>query len=146
MAKKYLLGWQFRIFTDQKSLKHLLSQVVQTPDQYKRATKLIGYDFEIFYKPGKEHKAVNSLSRIEEVQLLALSSTNPTWWTNLQEYYKSPHGQRLITKLLNSDTSLQLREGHIYNSTKLFIANNAIVVANCSPSTILLPLEAIRVS
>ncbi|KAL4580133.1 hypothetical protein LXL04_016314 [Taraxacum kok-saghyz] len=40
--RQYLLGCQFRIFTDQRSLKHLLTQVVQTPEQQKWATKLLG--------------------------------------------------------------------------------------------------------
>lgn len=41
---QYLLGRRFRIFTNQKNLKHLLTQVVQTTEKYKWATKLIGFD------------------------------------------------------------------------------------------------------
>lgn len=75
--RQYLIGKKFRIFTDQRSLKHLLSQVVQTPEQYKWATKLLGYDFEIIYKPGKENIVADALSRIDQPQLLTLYATKP---------------------------------------------------------------------
>lgn len=85
--RQYFLGRKFRIYTDHASLKHLLSQVVQTPEKYKWATKLIGFDFEIFYKPGKDNKVADALSRREEVQLLALSTTQPTWVSHLRKFY-----------------------------------------------------------
>ncbi|KAL4557443.1 hypothetical protein LXL04_035620 [Taraxacum kok-saghyz] len=126
--RQYLLGRRFRFFTDQKSLKHLLTQVVQTPEQFKWATKLIGFDFEIFYKPGKENKVADALSRVEHAQIMALSATNPTWVTNLHTFYESTDGQQLITKLLQQANSrFQLRNGLIYNSDRIFIpANNPI--------------------
>lgn len=43
----YLLGRHFRIYTDQKGLKGLVSQTIQTSSQQKWLTKLLGYDFEI---------------------------------------------------------------------------------------------------
>lgn len=32
--RQYLFGRPFRIYTDQRNLKHLSTQVIQTPDQY----------------------------------------------------------------------------------------------------------------
>lgn len=40
----YLLGHQFTIITDHRSLKELLTQVVQTPEQQMYMAHLIGYD------------------------------------------------------------------------------------------------------
>lgn len=62
--RHYLLGHQFIIRTDQKSLKNLLDQSLQTPEQQAWLHKFIGYDFKIEYKPGKDNIAVDALSRV----------------------------------------------------------------------------------
>lgn len=60
----YLLERHFIIETNQKNLKELMNQVVQTPDQHYYLSKLLGYDYEIKYKPGKDNKVSNALSRL----------------------------------------------------------------------------------
>ncbi|GKC33896.1 ty3-gypsy retrotransposon protein [Tanacetum coccineum] len=49
--RPYLLGRPFTVFTDQKSLKHLLEQRITTSDQQNWISKLLGYQFSICYKP-----------------------------------------------------------------------------------------------
>lgn len=74
--RHYLLGNQFIIETDQKSLRELMSQTVQTLYQHYCSTKLLGYDYIISYKPGKCNKVADALSRREEstsTHLLILS-------------------------------------------------------------------------
>ncbi|KAF7827538.1 Retrotransposable element Tf2 [Senna tora] len=72
--RHYLIGHKFVIRTDQKALKYLLEQRIIDPDQQKWASKLMGYSFEIQYKPGVENKAVDALSRREEkIELNAFS-------------------------------------------------------------------------
>lgn len=60
----YLLGHQFEIRTDYQSLKNLLSQSIQMPDQKFFLSKLLGFNFTITYKPGKKNLAVDALSRV----------------------------------------------------------------------------------
>lgn len=77
--RQYLLGREFIIRSDQRSLKDLLSQVVQTPDQQFYLRKLMGFKFVIEYKSDASNKVADALSRIEELpgpdgQLLALFS------------------------------------------------------------------------
>ena len=55
--RPYLLGRKFVIRTDQKSLKHLLTQRITTPDQQKWLSRLLGYNFEILYKAGNDNNA-----------------------------------------------------------------------------------------
>lgn len=43
--RQYLLGQEFVIRSDQKSLRELLQQVIQTPDQQLYARKLMGFKF-----------------------------------------------------------------------------------------------------
>lgn len=75
---KYLLGRHFIIRTDHKSLKEIVTQVIQTPEQQHYLRKLLGYHFTIEYKAGAENLAADALSRhyeSDQPQLLtALSS------------------------------------------------------------------------
>ncbi|KAL4558021.1 hypothetical protein LXL04_036217 [Taraxacum kok-saghyz] len=115
--RHYLLGRKFRIFTDQRSLKHLLTQIVQTPEQQKWATKLLGYDFEIFYKPGKDNHVADALSRMEQPTFLALTATNATWLNDIREFFvTNPAGTALLEKIEGGDTSspYTFRDGLVY--------------------------------
>jgi hypothetical protein len=64
--RQYLLGSTFKIFTDHKSLKSLMTQTIQIPEQQKWLTKNLGYTYEIHYKPGKENVVADALSRVQE--------------------------------------------------------------------------------
>ena len=61
--RPYILGKKFIIQTDQQSLKYFVEQCVATPEQQKWVAKLMGYDYEIVYKPGRDNSAADSLSR-----------------------------------------------------------------------------------
>ena len=64
--KHYLLGGHFVIKTDHESLKYLLEQKITTPLQQKWLAKLMGMDYEIQYKRGKENVVADALSRRTE--------------------------------------------------------------------------------
>lgn len=66
----YLLGRRFIIKTDHKSLKELMTQVVLTPEQQFYLTKLLGFQYEILYRPGKCNLVVDALSRQEEINVI----------------------------------------------------------------------------
>lgn len=59
----YLLCRNFTVRTDQKSLKELMSQVIQIPNQHYYLTRPLGYDYSIVYKPGRTNQVANALSR-----------------------------------------------------------------------------------
>ncbi|XP_058775591.1 uncharacterized protein LOC131649859 [Vicia villosa] len=90
--RQYLIGQKFHIYTDQKSLRDLLLQRIQTPEQQRWTAKLQGFDFEISYKPGKSNLVADALSRKfekEEALLLALSSPVPDLFSTLKKFYKT---------------------------------------------------------
>jgi hypothetical protein len=61
----YVLGQTFIVRTDQQALKFLLEQRVGTLAQQKWVSKLLGYDFSVEYKRGRENKVVDALSRVQ---------------------------------------------------------------------------------
>lgn len=60
--RPYLLGRKFVVRTDQKSLKHLWKQKITTTAQEKWLVKLMGYNFTIDYKKGKDNVVADALS------------------------------------------------------------------------------------
>ncbi|KAH9726475.1 hypothetical protein KPL70_008268 [Citrus sinensis] len=62
--RQYLLGRFFVIRTDHRSIKELLQQVIQTPDQQVYLQKLLSFQFRIDYKPGHANRAADALSRV----------------------------------------------------------------------------------
>jgi len=103
--RQYLVGRHFHIYTNQKSLKNLVAQTIQTPKQQKWASKLQGFSFDIFYKPRKSNLVADALSRKQtdlsaEPQLLSLSSAIPSIISKLHEYYNSDkEGHSLLFKI-----------------------------------------------
>lgn len=62
--RHYLLGHKFVLKSDQRSLKSLLDQSLQMPEQKVWLHKFIGFDFKLEYKPGKENFDAEALSRL----------------------------------------------------------------------------------
>ena len=52
------------VYSDQKSLRHLLQQRITTVYQHNWLAKLLGYQFEIIYKPGPDNKEDGELQNI----------------------------------------------------------------------------------
>jgi len=80
-----------------------MTQTIQTPEQQKWLTKLVGYNYEIHYKPGKENVVADALSRIDEQpneEICAVTSfpTSPLILKLQQFYTTNPAGQKLIRK------------------------------------------------
>lgn len=65
MAKfrHYIFGHKFIIRTDQQSLKALIEQTIQIPEQQQWLHKFLGFDFTIEYKPRKDNIATDALFR-----------------------------------------------------------------------------------
>ncbi|XP_058742330.1 uncharacterized protein LOC131614797 [Vicia villosa] len=126
--RQYLIGQKFHIYTDQKSLRNLLLQRIQTPEQQKWAAKLQGFNFEIFYKPGKSNLVADALSRkfhTSDCLLLAISSPIPELLATLRHFYaKDTAGQSLAQETTgesNISNFYKFHNGLLYFKEKLFI-------------------------
>ena len=111
--RNYLLGRRFRIRMDHRSLKYLLEQRITTLDQQRWIVKLMGYDYEIECRPGRENKAADALSRLHG-DLVAISCPRPAWLEEI--HYEARHdpsladlrnaikkGEAAIQKFLDKD-------------------------------------------
>eukprot|EP00253_Pinus_taeda_P008048 PITA_08048 len=64
--KPYLMGRHFKVKTNHASLKYFLEKILSSEEQQKWVTKMLGYDFEIIYKKGKQNVVADALSRKDE--------------------------------------------------------------------------------
>jgi hypothetical protein len=126
--RHYLLGQTFVVRTDQQALKYLLKQRIGTLAQQKWVSKLLGYDFRVEYKRGRENKAADALSRVpfgeiedndagtpiesveetyatnqsnlSQSQLQAISTIRADWLEELRKTYpEDPMIQELLQQL-----------------------------------------------
>jgi hypothetical protein len=120
--RHYLLGSRFIIRTDQKSLRSLMDQSLQTPEQQEWLHKFLGYDFVIEYKPGKENMAADSLYR-----MFSLSWSEPKTQIMqklLQEVQSNVKMQELITQCTNQP---QLKPHYSTNGGLLYWKGRLVI-------------------
>lgn len=135
--KHYLLGRRFVVHTDQKSLKFLLEQKEVNMEYQKWLIKLLGYEFDILYKPGIQNIAADGLSRREHpsvqfAECVMFAVTIPES-LQLQDLYTeiaaSPDIQQIIQRLQGGDTELK---GYSVKDGKLWFKNR-LVIPKTSP-------------
>ncbi|GJU82173.1 transposon Tf2-1 polyprotein [Tanacetum coccineum] len=131
--RQYLLGSRFIIRTDQKSIRGLLDQVIQTPEQHHYLAKLLGYSYTIEYKPGVENGVADALSRRPEGEpavskFLTLSTIHLKYIQKLQELNLSDpflmelHKQ--LTEGLINQAHYTVKDGLLLFKGKLLIGRD----------------------
>ncbi|KAL5838392.1 hypothetical protein ACOSQ3_015561 [Xanthoceras sorbifolium] len=137
--RPYLLGRKFTIVTDQQALRHLLQQKIVTPEQQKFMVKLLGFEYDIIYQPGKENKVADALSRKEgspmmwtvygeeDSGLLALSGAEWKIWDKIREAVKlNAKTQEICQKLESHGEGVErytMKNGLIYYKTCVYVPN-----------------------
>ena len=131
--RHYLLGRRFLVRTDQKSLKFLLEQREINMEYQRWLTKLLGFEFDIVYKPGMENKAADALSRKTELtELFAVSVSTALQLEEIgSEVDKDEELQRLISEL-KEDPSKHLDyawvQGRLLRQGKLVLPKDSPLV------------------
>ena len=123
----YLIGRKFTVYSDQKSLKQLLQQRITTGSQQNSLAKLLGYNFEIVYKPGLENKGADALSRsMGEMELNSLAYI-PVWLdcqNLITEVHESSTWRKVIEDL-KQDQGKHI--GFEYKQGVLFIKDRLVI-------------------
>ncbi|XP_027337502.1 uncharacterized protein LOC113851229 [Abrus precatorius] len=101
--RQYLLGHPFVILTDHRSLKELMTQVIQTPDQQVYLCKLLGYDYTIQYRAGKHNVVADTLSRPTEPEQGQFFILSMPRFIFLDQLRKSLHDSSDFVSLLAED-------------------------------------------
>jgi len=127
--RPYLLGRHFIIKTDHFSLKFLLGQKITTVFQSKWLPKLMGYDYEIQFRQGKENLAADGLSRVFSARLLtmALSTISSTLFDSIKaSWAQDPHLQSLIQALEAGQPHPHYtwQQGILYRKGKVMVGND----------------------
>lgn len=78
--RQYLLGQDFIIRSDQKSLRELLQQVIQTSDQQLYIRKLMGYKFRIKYKSGATNRVATPCQGVMKPRTYPQTRQRFSWW------------------------------------------------------------------
>jgi len=120
--KHYLIGSHFIIDTD-KSLRFRTEQRVLTEEQFKLTSKFVWFDFEIQYRPGKENKAANTLSR--KVLFSAMSILQPNIWedwkTKVQKDAKLSFWMQGLQVNSKAHIKYKLKRERLYYQGKLVL-------------------------
>jgi hypothetical protein len=121
--RPYLLGRHFQVHTDQKSLKFLTEQRIMAEDQQKWIAKLIGFDFEVKYKPGKDNSAADALSR--QMNYASITTVQCEVWEGLEEEVQNDEKLKEIVQALISDPlshqEYQLKGGRLFHEGRIVI-------------------------
>ncbi|GKC24457.1 ty3-gypsy retrotransposon protein [Tanacetum coccineum] len=99
-----------------------------SPEQQKWVTKLLGYDFKVLYKPGRENTVADALSRVDIPSMLAISYPTATWLNDIRDYYATdPKGKEFAASITTDPTAFPnhvFRDGLVFITGKLFIPSD----------------------
>lgn len=128
--RHYLQRQQFLIVIDHKSLSYLNEQNLHSDMWRKAMARLMGLQFKIIYRQGKENVAANALSRVAHLlSLQTVSSVQPAWIHKvLNSYTTDSQAQQLLRRLAISCPDAQgysLDKGLIRHQDKIWIGSNS---------------------
>jgi transposase InsO family protein len=128
----YLIGRHFKVKTDHDSLKYFLEQRLSSEEQQKWVTKILGYDFEIVYKKGKQNVVADALSRKDEdveAFLCAISIIQPDWIIEARDEWKNDEKVWTLIERLQQDSgasdTFTWKNDSLWYKDRLYLCKNS---------------------
>jgi hypothetical protein len=88
--KHYFASTSVILRTDQQSLKYIQDQRLVDGIQHKLLVKLLGFNYKVEYKKGRENKVADALSRAPHTtKILAISQAIPVWMEQVTSSYEA---------------------------------------------------------
>jgi len=127
--KHYFASTSLIIRTDQQSLRYIHDQKIVEGIQHKLLVKLLGYNYKIEYKKGKDNKAADALSRaIHSSDIMAISCIIPKWVEEVNATYLQDQYCLVMLAKLNVDPhavpNFSLENGIIRKNGKILIGSS----------------------
>jgi hypothetical protein len=130
--RPYLIGRHFKVKTDHDSLKYFLEQRLSSEEQQKWVTKILGYDFEIVYKKGKQNVVADALSRKDEdveAFLCAISIIQPDWIIEARDEWKNDEKVWTLIERLQQDSgasdTFTWKNDSLWYKDRLYLCKNS---------------------
>ncbi|GJZ22721.1 putative reverse transcriptase domain-containing protein [Tanacetum coccineum] len=137
--RHYLYGTKCTVFTDHKSLQHILRQKELNMRQRRWLELLADYDCEICYHPGKANVVADALSRKKQIKPLRVRALILTVHPKLPSQILKAQNEEPQRRKLSKPRNLRGMTNHlkfIPDGTRLFC--DKIVKARCQKPVLLL--------
>jgi hypothetical protein len=106
--KHYFATSSLIIKTDQQALRYIQDQKLTEGVQHKLLIKLLGYNYTIEYKKGKENIVADAFSRVKhQVRALLGSTALPAWITMVISSYSNDDKCKALLAKLSLDPSTE---------------------------------------
>ncbi|KAK1685027.1 hypothetical protein QYE76_045875 [Lolium multiflorum] len=119
----------YDIILDHRSLVHLSDQKLTSEMQHKAFIKLMGLQYKLVYRKGKENSAADALSRLPaDNALYAISLSRPKWLESITEGYAADEQAKALLQELSlsspNKNGYSLQQGLIRYKDRLWLGNN----------------------
>jgi hypothetical protein len=128
--RQYLQHTEFTIKTDHKALSFLEEQTLHSEWQKKAMAKLMGLQFKVVYRKGKENVAADGLSKVGHLMSVQLvTQVQPLWIQDvINSYATNVFAQDLLAQLVvhsPNEYDFSLHQGVIRKEGLIWIAHNS---------------------
>ncbi|CAM8902824.1 unnamed protein product [Rhodiola kirilowii] len=132
--RQYLLGSRFTLITDHQPLRSILTQSLHTPDQQRLLIKLMGFEFDVVYRPGTENRPADALSRQAEGNFGSMQVMyRPTFGIlgMLRKFYdQNPNSKSLKEAVLSNPSAYpnhKVHDGIVLINNKIWIPEDSCI-------------------